>query len=115
MDQIPIIKQYRSEKDPDLQSYEGKSISACSRDDLEVIAKKIDLPLDDILAMLNEDDSREHFVKLVSFGLEQWNQRDRVTQEPPKKKKKSEENSSTVRERVNRKLCVDKFSNTRIN
>ena len=81
---------------------------------MEVIAKKIDLPLDDILAMLNEDDSREHFVKLVSFGLEQWNQRDRVTQEPPKKKKKSEENSSTVRERVNRKLCVEKFSNARI-
>ena len=74
MDQIRIIKQYRSEKDPDLQSYEGKSISACSRDDLEVIAKKIDLPLDDILAMLNEDDSRENIVKLVSFGLEQWNQ-----------------------------------------
>lgn len=114
MDQLRIIKQYRSEKDPDLQSYEGKSISACSRDDLEVIAKKIDLPLDDILAMLNEDDSRENFVKLVSFGLEQWNQRDRVTQEPPKKKKKSEENSSTVRERVNRKLCVEKFNNIRI-
>ena len=49
MDQLRIIKRYRSEKDPDLQSYEGKSISACSRDDLEVIAKKIDLPLDDIL------------------------------------------------------------------
>jgi hypothetical protein len=62
-----------------LQSYEGKSISACSRDYLEVIAKKIDLPLDDILAMLNEDDSRENFVKFVSFGLEQWNQRDIVT------------------------------------
>jgi hypothetical protein len=46
---------------------------------LEVIAKKIDLPLDDILAMINEDDSRENFVKLVSFGLEQWHQRDIVT------------------------------------
>ena len=45
MDQLRIIKQYRSEKDPDLQSYEGKSVSACSRDDLEVIAKTIDLPL----------------------------------------------------------------------
>ena len=62
----------------------------------------------------NEDNSRENFVKFVSFGLEQWNQRDRVTQELPKKKKKSEDNSSTVRERVNRKLCVEKFSNTRI-
>jgi hypothetical protein len=45
-------------------------------------------------------EARNLIVKLVSFGLEQWNQRDRVTQEPPKKKKKSEENSSTVRERV---------------
>jgi hypothetical protein len=54
-----------------LQSYEGKSISACSRDDLEVIAKKIDLPLDDILVMLNKEDSRENIVKLVSFGSEQ--------------------------------------------
>jgi hypothetical protein len=114
MDQLRIIKQYRSEKDPDLQSNEGNSISACSRDDLEVIAKKINLPLDDILAMLNEDDSRENIVKLVSFGLEQWNQRDIVTQELPKKKKKSEDNSSTVRERVNRNLCVEKFSNARI-
>jgi hypothetical protein len=60
---------------------------------LEVIAKKIDLPVDDILAMSNEDASRENFVKFVSFGLEQWNQRDIVTQEPPKKKKKSEDNS----------------------
>jgi hypothetical protein len=73
MDELRIIKQYGSEEDPDLQSYAGKSISACSRGDLEVIAKKIDLPLDDILAMLNEDDSRENIVKLVSFGLEQWN------------------------------------------
>jgi len=115
MDQLRIIKRYRSEKDPDLQSYEGKSISTCSREDLEVITKKIDLPLDDILVMLNEEDSRENIVKLVSFGLEQWHQRDIVAQEPPKKKKKSEENSSTVRERVYRKLCVKKFSNTKIN
>ena len=79
MDKLRIIKRYRSEKDPDLQSYEGKSISACSRDDLEVIAKKIDLPLDDILVMLNEEGSRENIVKLVSFGLEQWHQRDIVT------------------------------------
>ena len=114
MDSLRIIKQYRSEKDPDLQSYERKSISACSRDDLEVIANKIDLPLDDILVMLNEDDSMENIVKLVSFGLEQWHQRNIVTQEAPKKKKKSEDNSSTIRERVNRKLCVKKFSNTRI-
>ena len=71
MDQLRIIKRYRSEKDPDLQSYEGKLISACSRDDLEVIAKKIDLLLDDILVMLNKEDSRENIVKLVSFGLEQ--------------------------------------------
>jgi hypothetical protein len=47
--------------------------------------------------MLNEDDSRENIVKLVSFGLEQWNQRDIVTQEPPKKKKKSEENSNIAK------------------
>ena len=99
MDKLRIIKRYRSEKDPDLQSYKGKSISACSRDDLEAIAKKIDLLLDDILVMLNKEDSRENIVKLVSFGLEQWHQRDIVTQEPPKKKKKSEDNSSTVRER----------------
>jgi hypothetical protein len=67
------------------------------------------------LLMLNEEDSRENIVKLVSFGLEQWHQRYIVTQEPPKKKKKSEDISSTVRKRVNRKLCVKKFSNTRIN
>jgi hypothetical protein len=43
MDQLRIIKRYRSEEDPDLQSNEGKSISACSRDDLDVIANKIGL------------------------------------------------------------------------
>jgi hypothetical protein len=68
MDQLRIIKRYRSEKDPDLLSYKGKSFSACSRDDLEAIAKKIDLLLDDILVMLNKEDSRENIVKLVSFG-----------------------------------------------
>lgn len=57
---------------------------------MEVIAKTIDWPLDDIVVMLNEEDSRENIVKLVSFGLEQWHQRDIVTHEPSKKKKKSE-------------------------
>jgi hypothetical protein len=35
----------------------------------KLLPTKIDLPLDDILFMLNEEDSRENIVKLVSFGL----------------------------------------------
>ena len=69
MDQLRIIKRYRSEKDPDLQSNEGKSISACSRDDLDVIANKIGLPLDDIFSYVEWRRFKGKYSETCEFWL----------------------------------------------
>ncbi|CAC5361180.1 unnamed protein product [Mytilus coruscus] len=97
MDLLKIIKRYRSDKDPKLQEFDGKCLSTFSREDLLQVATNIKLHLNDILVLLDIDDSRENLCRVVSFALEQKEElrEDTVIQEPPKKKAKTSENKSS--------------------
>ncbi|CAC5370045.1 unnamed protein product [Mytilus coruscus] len=97
MDLLKIIKRYRSDKDPKLQEFDGKCLSTFSREDLLQVATNIKLHLNDILVLLDIDDSRENLCRVVSFALEQKDElrEDTVIQEPPKKKAKTSENKSS--------------------
>ncbi|CAC5359418.1 unnamed protein product [Mytilus coruscus] len=88
MDLLKIIKRYRSDKDPKLQEFDGKCLSTFSREDLLQVATNIKLHLNEILVLLDVDDSRENLCKVRSFALEQKDKlkEDTNTQEPPKKK-----------------------------
>ncbi|CAC5391413.1 unnamed protein product [Mytilus coruscus] len=97
MDLLKIIKRYRSDKDPKLQEFDGKCLSTFSREDLLQVVTNIKLHLNDILVLLDIDDSRENLCKVLSFALEQKDElkEDTVTQEPRKKKAKTSENKSS--------------------
>lgn len=101
MDLLKIIKRFRSDKDPRLSEFEGKCLSTFSREDLLEVVNRIKLPIDDVLVLLDVEDTRENILKIVSFALEQpregnntnTNESDIVSvQEPPKKKSKICEN-----------------------
>ncbi|CAG2195788.1 unnamed protein product [Mytilus edulis] len=107
MDLLKIIKRYRSDIDPKLQQFDGKCLSTFSREDLLQVATKIKIQLNDILVLLDVDDTRENLCKVVSFALEQeYALKEDKVEEPPKKKNKTTENKSSGAERKNNSKVV---------
>ena len=109
MDLLKIIKRFRSEKDPELQKYEGKCLSTFSKEDLVEVAGRLKLPLDDVLVLLSEDDTRENLCKIVSFAQEQNAEEEGEVNEEPSKKKRKVDNLKKKQDAPNSGVSVVKF------
>ncbi|XP_071148243.1 uncharacterized protein [Mytilus edulis] len=106
MDLLKIIKRYRSDIDPKLQQFDGKCLSTFSREDLLQVATKLKIQLNDILVLLDVDDTRENLCKVVSFALEQeYALKEDKVEEPPKKKNKTTENKSSGMKTLEEKIA----------
>ena len=99
MDLLKILQNFRSDEDPDLVDYKGKSFNTFSRSELVEIADKINFKIMDLVKLGGIEATTVNLCKVVHFGLvmhkeTQYQKND--TSEPPKKKKKSQDDEKRV-------------------
>ena len=90
MDLLKILQHFRSDEDPDLVDYKGKSVNTFSRSELVEIADKINFKIMDLVKLGGIEPTTVNLCKVLHFGLVMYKEtqyQKNDTSEPPKKKK----------------------------
>jgi len=110
MDLLKILQIFRSDEDPDLVDYKGKSLDTFSRSgELVEIADKINFKIMDLVKLGGIEPTTVNLCKVLHFGLvmhKEIQKQKNDTSEPPKNKKK---NSQADEKRVSSNILIKGF------